>query len=47
VGQIAGPTTQQGQWNPDEWLPAMIKSSITMRCVLYIHSKINTRVNEL
>jgi hypothetical protein len=23
VGQIAGPTTQQGQWNPDEWLPAM------------------------
>ncbi|KAJ5053497.1 putative secondary metabolism biosynthetic enzyme [Penicillium rubens] len=33
VGQIAGPTTQQGQWNPDEWLPAMIKSSITMRCV--------------
>ncbi|KAL4888281.1 acetyl-CoA synthetase-like protein [Aspergillus ambiguus] len=33
VGQIAGPTTQQGRWNQDEWFPAMIKTSITIGCV--------------
>lgn len=28
VGQIAGPTTIQGMWNKQEWLPSIIASSI-------------------
>lgn len=27
VGQIAGPTTPSGQWNPHEWLPTIIATS--------------------
>ena len=27
VGQIAGPTTVRGQWNPHEWLPTIICTS--------------------
>ena len=27
VGQIAGPTTTNGQWNPHEWLPTLIATS--------------------
>lgn len=27
VGQIAGPTTANGQWNPHEWLPTLIATS--------------------
>ncbi|KAL2696913.1 hypothetical protein AAEP93_002208 [Penicillium crustosum] len=27
VGQIAGPTTTRGQWNPQEWLPTIIATS--------------------
>ncbi|KAJ5157506.1 acetyl-CoA synthetase-like protein [Penicillium canariense] len=27
VGQIAGPTTLSGQWNPHEWLPTIIATS--------------------
>ncbi|KAJ5786433.1 NRPS-like enzyme [Penicillium pulvis] len=30
VGQIGGPTTQQGLWNVDEWLPSLVKTSIAM-----------------
>lgn len=27
VGQIAGPTTSSGQWNPHEWLPTIVATS--------------------
>ncbi|KAL4879373.1 NRPS-like enzyme [Aspergillus karnatakaensis] len=27
VGQIAGPTTAAGLWNPNEWVPIMLKTS--------------------
>ncbi|GAQ47677.1 acetyl-CoA synthetase-like protein [Aspergillus tubingensis] len=27
VGQIAGPTTLEGLWNPQDWLPTIIKTS--------------------
>lgn len=27
VGQVAGPTTQKGQWNRDEWLPNIVATS--------------------
>ncbi|KAJ5748104.1 uncharacterized protein N7511_009800 [Penicillium nucicola] len=27
VGQIAGPTSRSGQWNPHEWLPTIIATS--------------------
>ncbi|KAJ5406907.1 hypothetical protein N7465_008191 [Penicillium sp. CMV-2018d] len=30
VGQIAGPTTTRGQWNPQEWLPTIIATSKAM-----------------
>ncbi|KAJ6092951.1 hypothetical protein N7486_008240 [Penicillium sp. IBT 16267x] len=30
VGQIAGPTTVRGQWNPHEWLPTIIATSKAM-----------------
>ncbi|KAJ5084373.1 hypothetical protein NUU61_008952 [Penicillium alfredii] len=30
VGQIAGPTTPRGQWNPHEWLPTIIATSKAM-----------------
>lgn len=30
VGQIAGPTTASGQWNPHEWLPTIISTSKSM-----------------
>ncbi|KAJ5760131.1 hypothetical protein N7520_007287 [Penicillium odoratum] len=30
VGQIAGPTTVKGQWNPHEWLPTIIATSKAM-----------------
>lgn len=30
VGQIGGPTTQQGLWNVDEWLPSLVKTSVAM-----------------
>jgi thioester reductase-like protein len=30
VGQIAGPTTRSGQWNPHEWLPTIIATSKAM-----------------
>lgn len=28
VGQVAGPRGEQGQWNPREWLPSLIRSSL-------------------
>lgn len=27
VGQIAGPNTRMGIWNPQEWLPSLVKTS--------------------
>ena len=27
IGQIAGPTTEQGEWNKHEWIPSVIASS--------------------
>ncbi|KAI4214623.1 MAG: hypothetical protein LQ349_009208 [Xanthoria aureola] len=30
VGQIAGPIASAGVWNPDEWVPALIRSSQNM-----------------
>ncbi|KAJ9252890.1 hypothetical protein DTO195F2_7311 [Paecilomyces variotii] len=30
IGQIAGPTTASGQWNPHEWLPTIIATSKAM-----------------
>jgi NAD(P)-dependent dehydrogenase (short-subunit alcohol dehydrogenase family) len=30
VGQIAGPTTRLGRWNPREWVPALVQSSISL-----------------
>ncbi|KAH8689580.1 hypothetical protein BGW36DRAFT_352001 [Talaromyces proteolyticus] len=30
VGQIAGPLSELGQWNPSEWLPIIIASSIQL-----------------
>ncbi|KAL2839422.1 acetyl-CoA synthetase-like protein [Aspergillus pseudoustus] len=28
VGQVAGPRADKGQWNPREWLPSLIRSSL-------------------
>ncbi|CEN61108.1 hypothetical protein ASPCAL07772 [Aspergillus calidoustus] len=28
VGQIAGPRGEKGQWNPREWLPSLVRSSV-------------------
>ncbi|KIA75602.1 hypothetical protein HK57_00616 [Aspergillus ustus] len=28
VGQVAGPRAEKGQWNPREWLPSLIRSSL-------------------
>ncbi|KAJ5711092.1 acetyl-CoA synthetase-like protein [Penicillium malachiteum] len=28
VGQVAGPRAEKGQWNPREWLPTLIRSSV-------------------
>lgn len=28
VGQIAGPRGEKGRWNPQEWLPSLIRSSL-------------------
>jgi thioester reductase-like protein len=28
VGQIAGPRAKKGQWNPQEWLPSLVRSSL-------------------
>ncbi|PYI00449.1 thioester reductase [Aspergillus sclerotiicarbonarius CBS 121057] len=33
VGQIAGPTTAKGQWNPQDWLPTIIATSKAMGLV--------------
>ncbi|KAL8734972.1 MAG: hypothetical protein Q9181_002995 [Wetmoreana brouardii] len=33
VGQIAGPLTAKGKWNEDEWVPALIRSSKSLRCL--------------
>ncbi|KIW80214.1 hypothetical protein Z517_06829 [Fonsecaea pedrosoi CBS 271.37] len=33
VGQIAGPTTEEGQWNTTEWLPIIMKSSRYIQAV--------------
>ncbi|RAK78914.1 NRPS-like enzyme [Aspergillus fijiensis CBS 313.89] len=30
VGQIGGPTTRQGKWNVDEWVPNLVKTSVAM-----------------
>lgn len=30
VGQIAGPLRENGLWNPQEWVPALIASSVTI-----------------
>jgi thioester reductase-like protein len=30
VGQIGGPTTREGMWNVDEWLPTLVKTSVAM-----------------
>jgi thioester reductase-like protein len=30
VGQIAGPVHRQGIWNPAEWVPRMMKSSVSL-----------------
>ncbi|KAJ6780154.1 hypothetical protein PWT90_01970 [Aphanocladium album] len=30
LGQVAGPTTQQGSWNSHEWLPTIIESSVQL-----------------
>ncbi|KGO64305.1 Male sterility, NAD-binding [Penicillium expansum] len=28
VGQIAGPRGEKGKWNPQEWLPSLVRSSV-------------------
>lgn len=33
VGQIGGPTTKLGQWNPNEWLPSLVKTSAAIGLV--------------
>ncbi|KAL3461224.1 hypothetical protein BJX64DRAFT_289599 [Aspergillus heterothallicus] len=33
VGQIAGPTTKEGLWNPNEWVPILLKTSKAMGAV--------------
>ncbi|KAI4254857.1 MAG: hypothetical protein L6R42_007015 [Xanthoria sp. 1 TBL-2021] len=33
IGQIAGPIASPGVWNPDEWVPALIRSSQNMGCL--------------
>ncbi|KAL8639148.1 MAG: hypothetical protein Q9228_003782 [Teloschistes exilis] len=33
VGQIAGPLTEKGKWNEDEWVTALIKSSKALGCL--------------
>ena len=33
VGQIAGAIASPGVWNPDEWVPALIRSSQNMGCL--------------
>ncbi|OAQ97692.1 hypothetical protein LLEC1_03573 [Akanthomyces lecanii] len=30
LGQVAGPTTQQGSWNTHEWLPTIVESSVQL-----------------
>lgn len=30
VGQVAGPTTSNGKWNPHEWLPTLVATSKAM-----------------
>ncbi|KAJ5309183.1 hypothetical protein N7508_004562 [Penicillium antarcticum] len=40
VGQIAGPTSRSGQWNPHEWLPMIIATSKAM-------GKIPTRLGSM
>lgn len=30
VGQVAGPVEVPGIWNPTEWLPSLVKSSVTL-----------------
>lgn len=30
IGQIAGPVASPGVWNPDEWVPALVRSSQNM-----------------
>jgi nucleoside-diphosphate-sugar epimerase len=40
VGQIAGPTSTSGQWNPHEWLPTIIATSKAM-------GKIPTRLGSM
>ncbi|KAI9155729.1 Non-canonical non-ribosomal peptide synthetase FUB8 [Paramyrothecium foliicola] len=33
VGQVAGPIRRQGLWNPNEWLPSLVRSSVYLRCL--------------
>ena len=33
VCQIAGPLTEKGKWNEDEWVPALVKTSKAMGCL--------------
>ncbi|CAH0056838.1 unnamed protein product [Clonostachys solani] len=33
VGQIAGPIHQRGLWNPSEWLPSIVISSLYLGCL--------------
>ncbi|CAK7213836.1 putative NRPS-like protein biosynthetic cluster [Sporothrix eucalyptigena] len=34
VGQISGPLAEDGgQWNPAEWLPSLVRSSLTLGCL--------------
>ncbi|TVY87466.1 Non-canonical non-ribosomal peptide synthetase [Lachnellula willkommii] len=33
TGQIAGPTTTHGVWNPGEWLPTLIASSVHLQMI--------------
>lgn len=33
LGQVAGPTTQQGSWNSHEWLPTIIESSLKLKAL--------------
>ncbi|KAJ5688182.1 hypothetical protein N7536_010801 [Penicillium majusculum] len=28
VGQVAGPRSEKGKWNPQEWLPSLVRSSV-------------------
>jgi len=33
VGQIAGPVDGNGAWNEDEWLPSLLQTSKSLRCL--------------